>query len=76
MWDCICLGCIPIVEKYGGYENFQDLPILFVDNIDDYGKLTEEYLQQKYEEMMTLDYNYVKLTVDYWTKNIYAVGNM
>jgi hypothetical protein len=68
LWDCICLGCIPIVEKYGGYENFTDLPILFVESIEDYGKLTEEYLHEKYKEMASRDYNYAKLTFDYWVK--------
>ena len=70
MWDCICLGCIPIVEKYGGYEAFTDLPILFVESIEDYGKLTEKYLQEKYEEMITREYDYKKLTFDYWVKII------
>jgi hypothetical protein len=68
LWDCICLGCIPIVEKYGGYESFIDLPILFVDSFTDYGKLTKEYLQNKYAEMMTREYNYKILTVDYLVK--------
>jgi hypothetical protein len=72
LWDCICLGCIPIVEKYGGYERFTDLPILFVDSFTDYGKLTEDYLQQKYDEMMTRKYNYSMLTVDYWVKSLTA----
>jgi hypothetical protein len=66
MWDCICLGCIPIVEKYGGYEKLNDLPILFVESIHEYGKLTEAYLNEKYEEMLTREYNYAKLTFDYW----------
>ena len=75
LWDCICLGCIPIVEKYGGYERFTDLPILFVDSFTDYGKLTEDYLQTKYEEMLTREYDYTKLTFDYWVKMMMDNGD-
>ncbi len=70
LWDCICLGCIPIVEKYGGYESFTDLPILFINSIEEYGKLTEEYLQHTYDYMITQKYNYNKLTLDYWIDHI------
>jgi hypothetical protein len=66
MWDCICLGCIPIVEKYGGYEQFEDLPVLYIDSLNDYALLTEEYLNNMYNIMMRREYNYSKLTIDYW----------
>jgi hypothetical protein len=70
LWDCICLGCIPIVEKYGGYEQFEDLPILFIDSYKDYVLFDEHGLTKIYDEMMSRDYNYSKLTVDYWVENI------
>lgn len=66
IYDCICLGCIPIVEKYGGYEQFEDLPILFVNSYKDYALLTESFLNNVYEEMMIRNYNYDKLTIQYW----------
>jgi len=66
LWDCICLGCIPIVEKYGGYVGLNELPILFVESIEDYGKLTEEYLNEKYEEFLNGEFDYSKLTFNYW----------
>jgi hypothetical protein len=70
LWDCICLGCIPIVEKYGGYEQFEDLPILFIDSYKDYALFDEQGLTKIYDEMMSRDYNYSKLTVDYWVEKI------
>jgi hypothetical protein len=45
MWDCIVLGCIPIVQKYHGHKAFEDLPILFVENYD----ITEAQLHETYE---------------------------
>lgn len=70
IYDCISLGCIPIVEKYGGYEQFEDLPILFINSYKDYASLTETFLNNAYEEMMNREYDYSKLTIDYWVKKI------
>jgi hypothetical protein len=42
------LGCIPIVEKYESHNNWNDLPILFLDNIRDYELLTEDFLTPKF----------------------------
>ena len=66
MWDCIYLGCIPIIEKYEGYNQFNDLPILFIDNWRDIIMLTPDFLERKWQEMLLLDYNYDKLNIDYW----------
>ena len=70
IWDSIHMGCIPIVEKYEGYNQFEDLPILFVDHWKDYEKLTEDYLESKWEEMLEKEYNYEKLNMSYWEKKI------
>lgn len=58
LWDCICLGCIPIVEKYDGHKQFENLPILFIDNIKNYSNLTEDFLNKTYEEYQQKDFNY------------------
>ncbi len=73
MWDCICLGCIPIVEKYGGYEQFEDLPILFINSYKDYAVLNETILSSVYEEMNSRYYNYSKLTIDYWVDKLECI---
>jgi len=65
----IVLGCIPIVEKYAGHEQWNDLPILFLDNIDDFALSTEDYLNKRYNEFLERDFNYEKCSINYW-KNI------
>ena len=61
------LGAIPIVQKTPGMSWFNDLPILQVDNICD---LTKEFLEEKYEEMMSKEYNLDKLKISYWLNQI------
>ena len=70
LWDCIMLGCIPIVEKYESHNSWNDLPILFLDNIRDYELLTEDFLNRKYDKFLEKDFNYDKCTNDYWYKKI------
>lgn len=66
IWESLYLRSIPIVKKCIGMEQFYDLPILFVDNWDN---ITEEYLHNKYNEIMNKKYPLYKLNIDYW-KNI------
>jgi hypothetical protein len=70
LWDCLYLGCIPIVVKYEGYSDFEDLPILFIDRWEDYLNLTEEYLTNKWNEMLNKEYNYDKLKFSWWENKI------
>jgi hypothetical protein len=70
LWDCIYLGCIPIVELYGGHEQYRDLPILFINNHKDYEMMTEEYLNQVYEDFLLKEFNYDKCTFQYWVNII------
>ena len=57
LWDCICLGCIPIIIKYDCHNNeiYQKLPILY---INDYNELTEEFLMNIYNDFLLRDYDY------------------
>ena len=66
MWECLYLGCIPIVVKYEGFEDFSDLPILFIDKWEDYLNIGSKYLEEKYNEMIDKDYNYDKLKFSWW----------
>jgi hypothetical protein len=68
LWDSICLGSIPIVEKYDGHQYFIELPILFVDS---YEELNEDFLKEKYEEFLKKDFSYDKLKIEYW-QNIFS----
>ena len=73
LWDCIYMGCIPIVEKYEGYKQFEDLPILFIDHWKEITNLTENYLEKKWIEMLEIEYNYEKLKLSYWKSLILNV---
>jgi hypothetical protein len=66
MWDCIMLGCIPIVQRYHGHKGFNDLPILFVDNYD----VTEELLNETYEAYSKKVFCYEKCTMEYWIDTV------
>ena len=46
---------------------FDDLPIL---QVDDMCSLTKEFLEDKYEEMMSKEYNLDKLKMSYWLQQI------
>jgi hypothetical protein len=66
MWDCIQLGCIPIVKRYHGHKGFDDLPILFVDNYD----VTEVLLNETYEAYSKRTFCYEKCTMEYWIDKV------
>lgn len=70
MWDCIYLGCIPIIIKYEGYKQFEDLPILFLEDWEEINNIDEEFLNKKWSEMLEKDYNYDKLNLEYWKNKI------
>ncbi len=63
LWDSICLGSIPIVEKYDGHAEFIHLPILFVDS---YEEINEDFLNKKYELFSKQDFCYDKMKIEYW----------
>ena len=70
MWDCIYLGCIPIVVKYEGYEEFTDLPILFIDDWREYEKIDKGFLLAKRDTMLHESFNYDKLKLSWWKDRI------
>jgi len=69
-WDSIYMGCIPIVEKYEGYNQFDDLPILFINNWKEIENISPDYLESKWKEMIEREYNYDKLRMSYWKNKI------
>ena len=70
LWDCLYMGCIPIVVKYDGYKQFEDLPILFIEKWQDYYELTEDKLNEVWEEFQDREFNYDKLYISYWKNKI------
>jgi hypothetical protein len=47
-WECLYLGAIPIVMVSPCMSTFGQLPILFTN---DYSEISEEYLEEKWDEM-------------------------
>lgn len=63
-WEALMVGSIPIVHRSPLDQIFEDLPVIIVD---DYAEITEDFLNQKYEEMKTKTYNMNKLYMKYWS---------
>ena len=73
IWESLYLGTIPIVKRCIAMSQFEDLPILFVD---DWDNITPEWLEDKYEEIRKKQYPMYKLNVSYWNMRIYeAIQN-
>ena len=71
-YDSLYSGVIPIVVKEGNlYDKFKDLPILFLNKIDDFNSLTEDYLNQQYHQLSKEFKSYQRLLdMNYWLENI------
>lgn len=63
LWECLYLGVIPIVKNIIAFEQFKDLPILFVE---DWEAITVDYLDAQYETMTNKQYCLSKLDLEYW----------
>lgn len=71
MWDCLALGVVPIVVREAAFhDELSDLPILFLDSINDFASLSPEFLEQSYARMMETTWNYQKLTLSFWIRRI------
>ena len=67
LWETLYMGSIPIVKKDIAVNDFNDLPILFVD---DWTDLNEIMLEEKYKEITMGKWNMEKLKFSYWKKKI------
>ncbi len=70
IWEAILTGSIPIVIHSELDYLYEELPILF---IDDWKEVDKKFLRKRYKEMSAKDYDYRKLTMDYWIEKIEAV---
>jgi hypothetical protein len=64
-WECLALGCIPVMLSWGTNEMFDDLPVLIVDS---YSEVTDELLRTTLESFKTRTFNYDKLQLQHWVK--------
>ena len=71
LWDCLYVGTIPIVVKEAVFhESIKNLPILFLDNYDDYANLTEDFLNETYQKFLEQQFDYRKLLLSFWLNQI------
>ena len=67
MWDSMYVGTIPIVVKEAYFHDLlNELPILFLDDYDQFADLDEDFLEQTYQQMQSRSYNYSKLRLSSW----------
>ena len=67
LWEALYMESIPIVRNQICYKEFQDLPILFVN---DWTDITEQFLENKYKEIKGSCWNMDKLKFSYWKERI------
>jgi len=66
-WEALCLGCIPIVKSSPIDHLFEGLPVLIVNSWSD---ITRTKLEEVIDEFKNKTFNYDKLKLSYWTKQI------
>jgi len=66
LWECLYIGTIPVVRTSPLDPLYKDLPVLI---IKDWKEVTEEFLNEKYEEMKNKTYNMETTLFEYW-KNL------
>mgnify|MGYP000161873584 CR=1 FL=1 len=73
IWEALYMGCIPVVKKHTThlFEN-SNLPILFVE---DWDKITQQLLDDTIERFKTMNFNYDKLTLEYWKQLVFSNSN-
>lgn len=66
-WEALCIGRIPIIQKFPMNSMFDDLPVVIVN---DWKEVTEDFLKSKYisilESYKNNKYNFEKLKLSYW----------
>jgi len=67
IWECIYLKTIPIVEKNIAFDQFTDLPILF---IEDWHVVNDNFLNDVYLAFSKKEWNYEKAYMEYWRREI------
>lgn len=66
-WEALLMGCYPIVISSSLNPLFKDLPVVIVNS---WSEVTQEFLEQKYQEMINSTYNLEKIYMPYWLQEI------
>ena len=67
LWESLYTGSYPVVKTSTLDFLYADLPVVIVS---DWTEVTEEFLNQKYDEFQNKKYNLEKLYTDYWFRRI------
>lgn len=63
-WEILYLKRIPILKRVGRLEElYSGLPVVFINN---YEEISEEFLRNKYDEILNKSFNFNKLKFSYW----------
>ena len=62
-WEALYAGSIPIISKSKATSFFKDLPVLILDESND---VDYNFLETKYNEIMSMDWDMDKITKSYW----------
>lgn len=68
-WETLLMGSIPIVETSASDSMYDDLPVLIIHK---WQEITEQFLNESYEKIMSRTYTAQKLYAPYWIEQIYA----
>lgn len=71
-WETLLMGSYPVVISSTLDPLFSDLPVVIVKSWND---LTQDFLEQKYSEFSQKKFNFDKLYMPYWLKEIEKVQN-
>lgn len=69
-WEALLLGCIPIIKTSNLSPMLKNLPVLIIKN---WNKISEDFLNKKYKELLKKRFNYNKLCFKYWEDLIYSL---
>ncbi len=67
MWEALYMKCIPITKRCSAFRDFEDYPIIFVDN---WKELSGIDLEREYNEKVNLLEQEERIYADYWRKQI------
>lgn len=66
-WETLLVGSIPVVLSSQLNPLYEDLPVLVVN---DWTDVNEDFLREKYSEILEKQYDLRKLYMEYWLKRI------
>ena len=66
-WEALALGCVPLVRRNFLSASLSDLPVLVVE---DWKQISADYLRGALEALSGRKFNYAKLFLEYWRKQI------